>query len=120
MRYAWKIQGRSPDDLPWRSWTYPWGAIWGLSWCIILLIVEFYLAVWPLGADPSAENFFANYVSVPAIIVLYLGARIYYRGPWWVDASTIDLDENRRFYKAADVEKSSGNIAKKVVEAIWS
>ncbi|PYH31966.1 putative amino acid transporter [Aspergillus neoniger CBS 115656] len=105
MRYAWKIQGRSVDDLPWRSWTYPYGAIWGLTWCILLIIAEFYLSLWPLGGSPTAKGFFANYVSVVAIVVLYIGARCYYRGRWWVDASTIDLDGPRRFYaEVADVE----------------
>ncbi|PYH47023.1 putative amino acid transporter [Aspergillus saccharolyticus JOP 1030-1] len=105
MRYAWKVQGRSVEDLPWRSWAYPYGAIWGLFWCVILIIAEFYLSLWPLGGSPNAKDFFANYVSVVAIVVLYIGARCYYRGPWWVDARTIDLDAQRRFYvDAHDVE----------------
>jgi len=104
-RYAWKLQGRTPEELPWKSWTYPYAAWWGLFWCILLIIVEFYLAVWPLGDKPSAKNFFANYVSIIALLVLYLGARVYHRGPWWVDASTIDLDDGRRFYADEDVEK---------------
>ncbi|KAL1304349.1 hypothetical protein AAFC00_000747 [Neodothiora populina] len=120
MRHAWKVQGRPAEDLPWRSWTYPWGAYWGLFWCCLLLVVEFYLAVWPLGDSPSAKNFFANYVSVPAILVLYIGAKCYYGGRRWVDTATIDLDASRRWYKEEDHEKSSGNIVKKIVEGIWS
>jgi amino acid transporter len=58
----------------------------------------FYLAVWPLGGSPNAESFFANYVSVILILVLYIGAKIYYRGRRWVDISTVDLDYGRRFY----------------------
>lgn len=119
MRYAWKVQGRAIEDLPWKSWTYPWAAYWGLFWCCLLLVVEFYLAVWPLGGSPSAENFFANYVSVPAIIVLYIGAKIYYKGSLWVDASTIDLDEGRRFYKDEDVEKKNEGIFKKVLKSVF-
>ncbi|PYI16114.1 hypothetical protein BO99DRAFT_405335 [Aspergillus violaceofuscus CBS 115571] len=125
MRYAWKVQGRSVEDLPWKSWTYPYGAIWGLVWCIILIIAEFYLSVWPLGESPSAKNFFANYVSVVAIVVLYLAARCYYRGPWWVDARTIDLDAARRFYvDGHDVEtrterKGPTRYLRKVVDAVF-
>ncbi|KAL5358554.1 amino acid permease/ SLC12A domain-containing protein [Aspergillus floccosus] len=98
MRYAWKLQGRSVEELPWKSWTFPYGAYWGLFWCILLIIAEFYLSLWPLGGSPDAETFFANYVSVVAIVVIYIGAKIYYRGRMWVDASTIDLDAHRRFY----------------------
>ncbi|KAF2459560.1 amino acid transporter [Lineolata rhizophorae] len=105
-RRAWKVQGRSPSELPWKSWTWPWAAWWGLSWCIILIIVEFYLAVWPLGEPSSARTFFANYVSVIVIVVIYLGARLYYRGPWYVDLSKVDLDDQRRFYVDHDEEKA--------------
>lgn len=106
MRYTWKLQGRDVADLPWKSWTYPYAAWWGLIWCILLIICEFYLSVWPIGEKPNAETFFANYVSVIVIILCYIGARFYYKGPWWVDASTIDLDASRRFYVENDLEKA--------------
>ncbi|KAI0159904.1 amino acid permease/ SLC12A domain-containing protein [Hypoxylon sp. FL1284] len=124
-RLAWARQGRTAEELPWKSWIYPVGPWWGLIMCIILIIVEFYLAVWPLGDSPSAKTFFANYVSVILIVVLWLGARVYYGGRWWVDLDSIDLDEGRRFYKK-DVEstepKARGlkGIAKKTVGAIFN
>jgi amino acid transporter len=98
MRHAWKIQGRPKDDLPWQSGTYPVTAWWGLSWCIILIVVQFYLAVWPLHAATTAKGFFSVYVSVPAIVVLFIGAKIYFRGRRWVNLDLVNLDENRRFY----------------------
>lgn len=105
MRTAWKRQGRTEEELPWKSWLYPYGAWYGLVLCILLIIVQFYLAVWPMDAEPSAENFFANYVSVILIVILWLGARIFYRGRWYVDLDTVDLDDGRRFYKD-DIEKA--------------
>ena len=111
MRYTWKLQGRELSELPWKSWAQPYAAYWGLSWSVILLVLLFYLAVWPLGGSPNAENFFANYVSVVFIFVMYIGARIYYRGPWWVDASTIDLDSMRRFYVEGEEKPGRTGIA---------
>lgn len=109
MRWAWARQGRSAEELPWTSWIYPYGAWYGLALCILLIIVQFYLAVWPLDDDPrptgQAKDFFANYISIILCIVLWLGARIYYRGAWWVNLESIDLDEGRRFY-VGDVEKA--------------
>lgn len=108
MRHAWKVQGRSVDELPWKTWTFPWGAYWGLIWCILLIIAEFYLSVWPLSDPMSAKNFFANYISIVAGVVIWLAARAYFyatkRQGWWVDSHTIDLDEGRRFYSRAAVE----------------
>ena len=123
MRHAWKIQGRSVQDLPWTTWTWPWGAYWGLTWCIILIIAEFYLSVWPLGEPTTAEGFFSTYVSVVAIIIIYIGAKIYYRDRRWVDTATIDLDAGRRFYKEQEIESAvvkNKSWVKKGVEAIWS
>ncbi|KAL2836802.1 amino acid permease/ SLC12A domain-containing protein [Aspergillus pseudodeflectus] len=110
MRHAWKTQGRAESDLPWRTWTYPYASCWGLFWCVLLIIAEFYLSVWPLHTSPNARDFFANYVSVIVILVVYTGARCWYRGPWWVDAGTIDLDGPRRFYARDEEEANSRTV----------
>lgn len=104
MRKAWAAQGRSTQDLPWKSWTWPWGACWGLACSIVLIIVEFYLAVWPYGLPQSAKQFFATFVSVPAVIVLFIGAQLYYRTPLWTDLTKIELDDDRRIYTDYDME----------------
>ncbi|KAE8151425.1 amino acid permease/ SLC12A domain-containing protein [Aspergillus avenaceus] len=103
-RLAWKAQGRSVEDLPWKSWAWPFGTIYGLTWCILLVIVEFYLSVWPLGKASSAKEFFANYISIVAIVILLTGSKIYYRGPLWISAKDIDLDTGRRYYVSEDLE----------------
>lgn len=83
-------------------------AWWGLAWCVILVVAEFYLSVWPFEEASSAKNFFANFVSIVAGVVTWLGARLYFylteRSGWWVDSRTIDLDEGRRFYAPEEVE----------------
>ena len=111
MRHAWRVQGRSKEDLPWTTWTWPWGAWWGLSWCIILIIAEFYLSLWPKGGSPTAVGFFSSYISVPAILFIYIGAKIYFywKGTFrkrWIKASEVDLDAGRRFYKSEEIEQA--------------
>lgn len=120
MRYAWKKQGRSEADLPWKTWTYPYASWWGLSWCILLIIAEFYLSVWPLHTNPNVTDFFANYVSIIVVLVVYLGARLWYRGPWWVDAASIDLDAPRRFYAPDDAEGKKVNVLEKSVGWVFN
>lgn len=34
-RHAWKVQGRSVDELPWKTWTFPVAAWWGLGWYVV-------------------------------------------------------------------------------------
>ncbi|KAL4786406.1 amino acid permease/ SLC12A domain-containing protein [Aspergillus varians] len=97
------------------TWTWPWGSIYGLFWCVLLVIVEFYLAVWPLHKASSAENFFANYVSIVAIVGVYIVAKAWYRGPFWIKATEIDLDSGRRYY-AEDVDAlKKKTITKRIV-----
>lgn len=122
MRHAWKVQGRDINDLPWKSWTFPYGAYWGLFWCILLIIVEFYLAVWPqnYSHDPTtrATSFFSTYVSVIAIVVVYIVGRILYRGPWWVSASKIDLDAGRRFYSEEQMMDEPNGTLKSMMQTL--
>ncbi|UPK91784.1 hypothetical protein LCI18_002719 [Fusarium solani-melongenae] len=116
MRAAWTAQGRTFDNLPWKSWTAPYGAWWGLFWCIVLIIVEFYLAVWPYHDKTSAKNFFATFVCVPTVLVIYLGGQAFYRTAWVTDKNAVDLDGSRRFYSEYNFEetKPRGKIAKAV------
>ena len=124
-RAAWKRQGRDPADLPWKSWTWPYAAWFGLTMCAILIIVLFYLAVSPLGTKPNVEDFFANYSSVILILILYIGAKLYYRGRRWVDLDTIDLDYGRRFYhdeedkETGPPKKGAARYAQKTLGAIF-
>jgi amino acid transporter len=113
-RYAWKAQGRDESHLPWRTWTYPYATWWGFIWCVGLIVVEFYLSVWPLHEEPSVKNFFANYVSVVAVAVIWAAAQIWYRCPVWVDGEEIDLDRDRRIY-AHDVNEESTPARKRLV-----
>ncbi|KAF5592658.1 amino acid transporter [Fusarium subglutinans] len=117
MRYAWKVQGRSPADLPWRSVAWPWSAYWGLGWCIFMICVQFYLALWPIGGGPTAIGPFSSYSSVVAIIVIFLGAKIYYRGPRLLDASKIDLDSDRRWYST---EEEQVQEEKSTIRKLWA
>lgn len=122
MRHAWKVQGRNVADLPWKSWTFPYAAWWGLIWCIILIIAEFYLAVWPLhyshDSKKRATNFFSTYVSVVAMIVIYIGAKIWFRGPFWADSSKIDLDAGRRFYSDEQMKEEHQGFGKKILGSL--
>ncbi|CEL04952.1 Putative Function: the S. cerevisiae homolog GAP1 encodes the low affinitiy [Aspergillus calidoustus] len=113
-RYAWKAQGRDESHLPWKTWTYPYATWWGFIWCVGLIVFEFYLSIWPLHEEPSVKNFFANYVSVVAVAVIWAAAQIWYRCPVWVDGGEIDLDRDRRIY-AHDVTEESTPARKRLL-----
>lgn len=87
-RQAWKFQGHTLDELPYKA---PLGII-GSYACvalnIICLIASFYsslfvsyslsaflrillISIQPLGGEPDAEVFFQGYIALPLILLLY-------------------------------------------------
>jgi amino acid transporter len=95
-RLAWTSQGHSLQEIAWRSWAAPYSSYYGLACCIALIGVEFYLAVWPLGEKSTAKNFFATYVLIVLITLVWLVSKFFYRGPWFIKIKDIDLVSGRR------------------------
>ncbi|KAF7629477.1 hypothetical protein AFLA_013191 [Aspergillus flavus NRRL3357] len=116
-RYTWMLQGRNEAHLPWRSWAYPYAAWWGLIWCLVVFGIQFYLSIWPLHEKTSAKNFFANYISVIAVAIIWVCAQVWYSCPLWADARNIDLDMCRRFY-ADTVDEESTPVAKSLARKL--
>ena len=79
---------------------------------VIVLIAQFYIAVWPLGGGVSnAEGFFKQYLALPVVIVFFIV------GYWWkregfLTVDQIDVDTGRRCWDTAeDVEKRKQELA---------
>lgn len=73
-RAAWKKQGHTLDELAFRSQPGVWGSWVGFIFNCLVLIAQFWTAVWPIGyADmtPSeiAEGFFEAYLAAPVVIL---------------------------------------------------
>lgn len=107
MRYAWKKAGRANSEMPWRTSITPYSSYYGLTLCILILIVEFYLSVWPLKETSSAENFFANFISIVLIVFVYAGSKLWYREPFYVKSQDVDLDSGLRIYPEEKPENRS-------------
>ncbi|KAF5662518.1 amino acid transporter [Fusarium circinatum] len=100
------------------SWGRPWyGLIPTMLLGGALSYLNFYLALWPIGGGPTVTGFFSSYSSVVAIIVIFLGAKIYYRGPWLLDASKIDLNSDRRWYST---EEEQVQEEKSTIRKLWA
>ncbi|KAF9094407.1 hypothetical protein BGX29_009521 [Mortierella sp. GBA35] len=53
-RQCWKAQGRSPQELPYRSWGYPYGHYLAMTIGVCCVIASFYLSI---DNRPSAGDF---------------------------------------------------------------
>ncbi|OWB74555.1 hypothetical protein B5S31_g4358 [[Candida] boidinii] len=96
-RRALAIRGRGTDELPFTSQCGTIGSWFGVLMNILILIAQFYVALFPIGDSPSAKGFFEAYLTVPVLIFFYV---IYVA--WKRDfticfrARDLDVDSGRR------------------------
>ncbi|GMG40126.1 unnamed protein product [Ambrosiozyma monospora] len=97
-RAALKAQGRSTDELTFVAQTGTIGSWFGVILIMLILIAQFWVALWPVGGDPpDAEAFFETWLCLPVVIVFYIFWMIYkndYRP--FRRAIDIDIDTGRR------------------------
>ncbi|KAK9893750.1 hypothetical protein P389DRAFT_155558 [Cystobasidium minutum MCA 4210] len=104
-RMAWKAQGHSVDELPFRALGGIWGSAFGATVLVLVLIAQFYIAVAPIGGTGSpgeaTEAFFLSYLAFPVVIAFYIVGYLWKRtGP--KKASEIDLVTGRKCWSTAE------------------
>ena len=100
-RKAWRVQGHSKDELPYRAQPGLIGAWVGFIINCLVLIVQFWVGFAPVGyAEMSArdlvQNFFEVYLAAPVVIAFYLYYKIRYRTPAFIRSKDMDLVTGRR------------------------
>jgi len=75
-RAAWKAQGHSLDELPFRAIGGIFGTWLAIIILVLVLIAQFYVAISPIGGTLSggdaAENFFLAYLAIPVMLLFYI------------------------------------------------
>ncbi|KAF3087301.1 hypothetical protein TWF569_008925 [Orbilia oligospora] len=122
-RRAWKMQGRSLDELPFRAGFGVWGSYIGLSLNILCLIAQFYVALFPIGRKPDVETFFQSYLAAPVVLIMFLGYKAFTRDwKFGVNLMEVDLDAGRRDLDISEIirqeneEKAQWSTAKKAYD----
>ncbi|EAU86568.1 amino-acid permease inda1 [Coprinopsis cinerea okayama7 len=106
-RRAWKVQGHSTDELPYRALGGVYGSWFGVILVILVLIAQFYVALFPLNYDPDrtpgdvAEGFFASYLALPVMIMFYIIGYAWKR-TLPQRAHEINLDSGRKSWLTAE------------------
>ena len=90
-RKAWRVQGRSTQDLPFKALWYPWTAYFGLAATIFLAFVQGWTNLSPFDAG----NFVDAYILLPLFPVIYIVFKLIKRTHFY-RAHEIDLDSGRR------------------------
>lgn len=98
-RRAWKVQGHSVEELPFQAMGGVWGSWLGVVLIVLVLIAQFYVAIWPVGgvsgSNARAESFFQAYLAMPIMLAMWVGGYIWKRTVPH-RAHEIDLDTGRR------------------------
>lgn len=97
-RAAWKYNGRSVEDIPFRAIFGVWGSWIGLIGCFIVMAAQFYNSITAPPGKPglnTAEGFFQGYLAVP-ILLLFWAIGFLWKRTGWLRLDQIDIDTGRR------------------------
>ncbi|KAB8290461.1 hypothetical protein EYC80_010892 [Monilinia laxa] len=99
-RAGWKAQGHSLDELAFKSQVGVIGSWVGFTLNVLVLIAQFWTAIWPIGyselsASGVAESFFLAYLAAPVVLMFYIPYKLYYKTPF-MKASEMDLVSGKR------------------------
>ncbi|EEU41428.1 uncharacterized protein NECHADRAFT_45958 [Fusarium vanettenii 77-13-4] len=97
-RAAWKHNGRSLDEIPFKAIGGVYGSWFGLIFVIIVMMAQFYTAiVAPPGESGmgTVEGFFKQYLSFPIVLAFWAGGWLWKRTKW-IKIEEIDIDTGRR------------------------
>lgn len=110
-RRAWKKQGRTLDQLAFRSQAGVIGSWIGFIFNVLVLIAQFWVGVAPVpnsdgtrltGAGPITSNFFQLYLAVPVVLAFYIAYKFYYKTPF-MRTKDMDLQTGQRELNLAEL-----------------
>ncbi|KAH3900641.1 probable General amino-acid permease GAP1 [Saccharomycodes ludwigii] len=120
-RRALSAQNRSTDELSYLAPTGVWGSYYGCFIIFLVLVAQFWIAVWPTGTKPNANDFFQQYLSLPVVLFMYIVHKLW-RRDWtiFIRAKDIDIDTGRR---ETDLEALKAELAEErailAAKPIW-
>lgn len=87
------------DSLGFVSYTGEWGSYFSVLINSLILIGQFWVALFPKG-KADANNFFQNYACVPFLLVCFFGHKIYIGkwNKWYLRVDEIDIFTGRTIY----------------------
>lgn len=102
-RMAWKAQGHTLDEIPYRAALGVWGSYICMFISFVALVAQFYVALYPVGGPYlNVSDFFQAYLAGPFLLFLYVVWKVYSwfaypsHRPLWVAIKDIDIYKGLR------------------------
>jgi amino acid transporter len=126
-RLAWKKAGHTLEELPWKSPFSIYGSLYGAAFNVLVIILTFYTAVWPIGEGEMTKSerataFFQSFISVPIVVfVFYIPYKIIKRTRV-IPIDEIDISTGRRDPVPVEVLRREREeaAARPVYKKVWS
>ncbi|CAG8956286.1 hypothetical protein HYFRA_00003666 [Hymenoscyphus fraxineus] len=97
-RRAWAYHGHTLDEIPFRAAFGVYGSWLGLILIFLVLMAQFYTALYPIGNEGkvgTAEDFFKSYLALPVVMLFFVAGWIW-KKPGWLRTKDMDVDAGRR------------------------
>lgn len=101
-RTGWYIQGKTDEDLPYKSPLYPYTNYVGIVLGIVLTLVQ----GWSVFKPFAAGDFVDVYIMLPLFFIFWVGFRFYLKSSW-VKYEDMDFESNRQETEGIYPDKSS-------------
>ncbi|KAL3425413.1 amino-acid permease inda1 [Phlyctema vagabunda] len=117
-RSAWAYHGHTVDEIPFKAVFGVYGSWVGLILIFLVLMAQFYTALYPIGNDGeigTAEDFFKSYLALPVVLFFWACGYLWKR-TGWLRTSQIDVDSGRR---VVDWDRINGHKATVAAFPAW-
>jgi len=128
-RMAWKRQGHTLDEIPFKAAFGVIGSYIGFGLSVLVFIAQMYVAIWPVGGGPDggqvndAEGFFMQCLAFPVVVVFWIVGYIWKR-PKFLTVDNINLDAGRReidweLHRAMEEKRANASLPMRVVYKLF-
>ncbi|ORY53394.1 APC amino acid permease [Leucosporidium creatinivorum] len=130
-RAAWKFQGHSVEELPFKAIGGVYASWAGFVLIALVLVAQFYVAIWPIGGMDSegsavAYDFFLIWLGAPICLAMWIYAVIRFRRFSWLRLDEIDLDTGRKSWLTVEemrlyrAERAAAPLYIRIYRALFS
>lgn len=120
-RAALKHNNISLDSLGYVASTGVWGSIYAIVWHYLILIAQFWIALFPIGGSKAdASNFFQNYLGMVVLLLFYFGHKLYTRNwKFVIKIEDIDIDSDRTMFDEEVLNLEKQEERERLAAAPW-
>ncbi|KAK5088408.1 hypothetical protein LTR05_002626 [Lithohypha guttulata] len=123
-RAAWRLQGRSMNEIPFQALFGTAGSWFSLILVVLALAAQLFVAIKPPGGGTAnAEHFFKQSLTWPVVLLLWACGHFWNRKPW-LKVARIDINSGQRqidwvAHRVENQRQAEGSFVRRVVRFLF-